>query len=112
MNILGAKVFGVVFRIFVFFLKEFLQKIHFCIEKEKKEDEEENERGRDRERGLRAANQKFEKSFFVILSDLKQAEPIHLADESQTCLTLVCEVIRSRLVKVLKITKKVLKRTR
>ena len=48
--------------------------------------------------------------FFEILSDLNQAVPNHLADENQTrmvrwCirltrLTLVCEVIRYRLVQV------------
>ena len=42
-----------------------------------------------------------EKCFFEILSDLNQAVPNHLADGSQlTRLTLVCEVIRYRLVQV------------
>ena len=49
------------------------------------------------------------KVFFLVLSDLNQAVPNHLADESQTMvrwcirltrLTLVCEVIRYRLVQV------------
>ena len=54
----------------------------FCFEKERKKDREENERGRDRERRLRATNPK--SFFFEILSDLNQAVPNHLTDESQT----------------------------
>ena len=44
--------------------------------------------------------QKPTSNLLEILSDLNQAVPNHLADESQTRLTLVCEVIRYRLVQV------------
>ena len=55
---------------------------HLFLYGEREKDEEENERGRDSERQLRAANPK--SLFFEILSDLNQAVPNHLADESQT----------------------------